>query len=138
MGNLSITTTEVQPGSGVNIPTAVAGATIVAGDLIYLDASDSSKAKLADADLSAAAAVIAGIAVGDAVSGQILPYQTEGTVTVGATAAPTKGVPYVLSGDPGKIALVGDLASLDNVSIFGVGSSSSAILIGINNTGIIV
>jgi predicted transcriptional regulator len=133
MADLSITTSEVQPGTA-STPTLVAGEAIDAGEVIYKKAADG-EAYLADADAEASAEAI-GIAVCSAAAGQKVAYQKTGTVTIGSSASVAQGQVYVVSGTAGKIAPEGDLATDDYVTILGVGNDADGIDLDINATGI--
>lgn len=136
MADLSITATSVVAGVNAAKTTGIAGATITAGQLVYLDASDG-RYKLADANGSGTAIKeVQGVALHGAASGQPLTIQRQGTVTIGATVA--VGTIYALSATAGGIAPVADLASGHVVSIVGVGASASAILLGIFNSAVAV
>ena len=101
MADLTITVANVAKGTGASTTNGTAGATITAGQVVYLDSADS-RYKLADTD-SATAAVRApvGIALHAALSGQPLQILTGGLITIGATTV--VGVPYYLSGTAGGI-----------------------------------
>jgi hypothetical protein len=87
MADISITAASVVPSTNAVKRTGTAGATITAGQLVYKDASDSNKIKLADNDASAAATVV-GIALNGASSGQPITYaETDPELTIGATVA---------------------------------------------------
>ena len=122
MANLSITAASVQVASTVRLSRGVAGATIEAGDVLYIDTSDSNKLKLAIAT-SAAAAVFAGIATHAALSGQPVQYIPAGAITIGATLA--IGTVYVVSATAGKICPVADLVAGNYLTIIGMPSTTS-------------
>lgn len=124
----SVTTTSTQ------LRDVTAGATITAGQVVYLDASASDVAKLADNDASATTNVVAGIALHGASSGQPLRIITGGTITIGATVA--VGTIYVLSSTAGAICPAADLASGDYTSIIGVATSTTVITLSIKNSGV--
>ena len=133
--DLSITAANVAASSGAQYADGTAGATITAGQAVYLDASANTY-KLADCDATAATAVIAGIALNGASSGQPLKIQTAGTISIGGTV--TVGEIYVLSGTAGGIAPEGDLAQNDRVVIIGVGLTSSTIALRLYNSAVLV
>jgi len=140
MADLSVTVAEVQKPTVGTVDVATAGATITAGQPIYLDANDSNKAKPAAAT-SIALANVKGIALHAALSGQPVEYQKDGTFTVGATAAPAVGTIYVLSGSAGGISPHTDAttpASSEYTTIIGVGATSSTIKLGILASGVAV
>lgn len=125
MADLSITAGSVLAGGGSTKRAGTAGATITAGQVVYLDTSDG-RYKLADAD-SGTAAVRSpfGIALNGASAGQPLTVCTRGAVTIGATV--TAGTTYYLSPNPGGIAPLADLLSGDYPTIVGIATSTSVI-----------
>jgi hypothetical protein len=134
--DLTVTVANVARVSGTTVK-GTAGATITAGQLLYadpaaLDSANQPKLKPADADLSADAARLAGIALHGSLNNQPITYQTDGVVNPGATVV--VGEIYVASGTAGGIAPKADLASADWVSILGIGTSASQITLGINNS----
>ena len=135
MADVTQTPASVVIGVGNVTATGTAGATIVAGDVLYKDLTDSSKLKLTDAD-ALLTAVIAGIAVGGAAANQLVSYQHSGPINPGGTVV--KGTTYVASVTPGNIAPQADLVSGDFVSILGVAISTTEIQLKINNSGIAI
>ena len=88
MADLSITAASVIPSSNAVIAIGTAGATIVAGQTLYIDTADSNKLKLYDSDGSALTSTMAGIALGGAASGQQVRYVTQDPALVlGCTMA---------------------------------------------------
>lgn len=122
MSNLSITAASVQVASTVKLSRGIAGATIAAGDALYIDASDSNKLKLAIATSLAGAAFV-GIATHAALSGQPVQYIPAGAITIGATLV--VGTIYVVSATAGKICPVADLVSGNYLTIIGMPSTTS-------------
>jgi hypothetical protein len=122
MADLTQTAANVVVVSGGERKSGIAGATIEAGNVLYLDATVSTL-KLADAGDTVEKAVVEGIAICDAASGQpIFYFAGTGVINVGATLA--IGQTYVLSSaNPGKIALEEDLGEGDFVTILGVGQT---------------
>lgn len=95
-----------------------AGATITAGQSLYLDTSDG-KWKLFDANSGTAAVrTLQGIALNGASNGQPLDVQTAGTINLGATLS--VGLIYVGSVTPGGIAPSADLATGWYTNVLGV------------------
>ena len=103
MADISVTDTLVIPSSSAQIVKGTAGATITAGQSVYIDTSDANKIKLADADGSSPANTFAGLAITGAAAGQPVYYCTEDTggFTIGATIA--AGDDVWLSDTPGGI-----------------------------------
>ncbi|MGI9159855.1 MAG: hypothetical protein ACR2K1_08900 [Saprospiraceae bacterium] len=125
MTALVITPASVVKSTGAVIANGTAGATITAGQSVYLDASDS-KYKLADAD-SATTAVRAavGLALNGAADGQPLAVQTGGDITLGSIL--TAGTIYVLGDVAGGIMPAADLGSGDRVMLIGVAKSATVL-----------
>lgn len=137
MADLTITASEVQPGTtDATFEYGTAGATITAGQVLYIDTSDSNKLKLADCD-SATAAVrtVAGIALHAALSGQPIKYQTGGSITLGASAAMTVAHVYLASDTAGGIMPSADLEAGDYTSVLGVATAAGVLLLRICNSG---
>jgi len=134
MADLSITAANVAPGTSVSKQEWTAGATITAGEAVYIDSSDSNKAKLAQSDGTSAEAEVKGIALCGASSGQPVVIATNGTMDLGATL--TLGTIYVLSQTAGKIAPTADLASGDYTSVIGVGTAADELTLAITNSGV--
>jgi hypothetical protein len=88
MAAISITAGDVQEGAGATIKEGTAGATITAGQIVYIDTSAGDVLKLADADLSALASTVAGIALNGASSGQKVRYATKAPALVLTTTTP--------------------------------------------------
>lgn len=124
MAALVITPANVVPGAGATYHDTIAGEAIDAGEECYIDTSDASKAKLADANASETTAGEKGVAVNSAAAGQPVRIQTGGTVDgLGAT----QGTIYVLGATPGSIHPAADLASGWYVSVTGVGTAAGGI-----------
>lgn len=134
MTDLVITAANVVAGSGASKRLGTAGATITAGQAVYLD-STTATYKLADNN-SATAAVRApaGIALHGASSGQPLSVHTAGPITIGATV--TAGVAYYLSDTPGGICPVADLASGEYPTILGIATSTTVLDVKIQSAGV--
>lgn len=126
MAALSVTAAEVLADFAGDIYTGIAGGTLTAGMSVYLDASTNT-IKGADADASAAAAAAIGIALHAALAGQPIRVQRSGDITIGATAAMTAGLIYVVGATAGDIAPSADLtaASTWYATVLGVAISAS-------------
>lgn len=106
MAALSITAANVVAGSNAKKTTGVAGASITAGQAVYLDTATGTL-KLTDADgASALIRSCVGIALHAASANQPLTYQYEGLITIGATVA--IGSAYFTSATAGGVAPVAD------------------------------
>lgn len=136
MTDISITAANVAKTATTVIENGFAGATITAGQVVYLDASDSLY-KLADTD-SATAAIRAprGIALNGASNGQPLSIARKGSITLGGTIA--AGVAYYLSGTAGGIAPIADVAAGDYTCILGIATSTALFEINIVGGGAVL
>jgi hypothetical protein len=128
MADLSITAANVAKGTDAVVATGTAGATITAGQTVYLDSSVN-QLKLGDADAQARS-VVRGIALHGASSGQPIDYQTWGNLDLGATL--TVGEIYVQSTTAGGIAPEGDLVSTDYVTVLGIATAADNLRLRIN------
>lgn len=133
MADLTITSANVVKGSGAKVTQGTLGATVTAGQVLYLD-STTGTYKLADCD-SATAAVRspAGIALNGGASGQPVDVLISGPVTIGATV--TGGVAYYLSPTAGGICPVADLMSGDYPTIVGIATSASVLNVKFHESG---
>lgn len=133
MADLTITAANVVPGNGARITNGTAGATITAGQVVYLDPADN-RFKLADCDNASATVRAAfGIAVNGASTGQPVAVQTAGELAFGAILA--AGVSYYLSPNAGGIAPIADIASGDHTVLVGMAGSTSVLVVGIKASG---
>lgn len=109
MTDLSVTAANVLASSSAVVERGTAGATITAGQTLYIDTSDSNKLKLADSDnASATVRNCAGIALNGASAGQEVKYVIEDpSFTPGGTLV--VGTMYVLSDTAGGIMPAADL-----------------------------
>lgn len=138
MAAISITAANVIPSSAATSVTGVAGATITTGQLLYIDTTASNVLKLCDADASALAATVAGIARHGASAGQKITYITrDPALVLGATilagdtlwASPTAG---------GITKTIGDLVSGNYVTSLGVMTSTTVCNFQITAGGLVV
>lgn len=132
--DLTITATSVTPVAGYTPLDCIAGATITAGMPVYLDSSDSYKAKIADANVSAAVAAVVGIATHAATSGQPLRLITAGQLNMGSIL--TLGEEYVLSDTVGLICPRSDLATGHWITRLGHAESASVLNVDIKRTAL--
>lgn len=129
MSDISQTATAVVQGANALTTTGIAGATIAAGDLLYVSSGTLFPA-LNDTALHAA---VVGMALNGGAVTQTITYQTGGRVNPGGTVA--VAVIYGVSVNAGKVAPSADLGSGKFRSIFGYGVSTTLIEIHIVNTG---
>ena len=128
MADLVIVEASIAAAADATIIQGTSGATVLQGQPVYLNSSN--QYVLADTDLSAAAAVVAGISLNSTTSGQPIDLIAGGTLTVGGSGVAV-GTVYVLSGAAGKIAPAVDLANGDFTTVLGIGLTSSTIKVGI-------
>ena len=133
MADISITAANVVPGSDAIRESGTAGATITAGQLVYLDTSDM-KFKLADSNGAAALRVPNGIALNGASNGQPLSVQKGGDITIGGTL--TAGIPYFLSDTPGGLCPLPDVGTGEYSCIVGIAKSTSVLAVNIQPSGV--
>jgi hypothetical protein len=134
MADLTVTATQVLAGTDAQLGYGTAGASITAGQVVYLDPTTSTY-KLFDANDTTANTRAPVIAMNSCSSGQRLTVQTGGSLTIGAGAAPTAGLVYVASATPGGIAPNADVVTGWRVAIIGVATSASAIKLMLGNSG---
>lgn len=127
--------TAVRPTSSTTLSGPVLyGATISAGQSVYLDASDN-KYKLADANASSTTADVKGVAVTPGVDGGYGYVAIGGAIVlVGTTMA--VGETYYVGQTAGTIVPDADLTTNDYVSRIGTASSTTQITLYIRATGI--
>lgn len=133
MADLSITAANVVAGSDAVRESGTAGATVTAGQLVYLDTSDF-RYKLADSNGAAALRVPNGIALHGAANGQPLVIQKGGDITIGGTM--TAGVAYYLSDTAGGLCPVADLGSGEYPCIIGIAKSTTVLTVSIQPSGV--
>ena len=120
----------VTPGSVVKYGTSttsevVSGEAIDAGEIVYLSASDG-KYYLTDSD-DAAKDEASGIALSTAATGQPLVIQVAGEVNPGGTLA--VGETYYVSENPGKLCSHAGAGAGKYITVVGVASSTSKLLL---------
>jgi hypothetical protein len=126
--------TAVRPTSSTVSSLVIYGATISAGQAVYLDAADS-KYKLCDNNLSAAAAAIKGVAMTPGVDTGYGYVATGGSIIlVGTTMA--VGETYYAGATAGEIVPDADLATGNYISRIGTGASTTQLDLTIKATGI--
>jgi hypothetical protein len=133
MADISITAANVVAGSDAVRESGTAGATVTAGQLVYLDTSDM-KYKLADSNGAAALRVPNGIALNGASNGQPLVIQKGGDITIGGTL--TAGIPYFLSDTPGGLCPLPDIGTGEYSCIIGIAKSTSVLAVNIQPSGV--
>lgn len=136
MADITITAANVAASGATVVADCTAGATITAGQVVYLESS-SNTVKLADSD-SATAEVRSpyGIALNGAASGQPVKVLREGLITIGATL--TAGLAYYLSKTAGGICPVADIASGGYATVLGIATSTTVLKVQILESGVAV
>lgn len=107
MADITVSAAGVAKGTNATFVTGVAGATITAGQPVYIDTSASNVIKTA-VNTSSTACVVAGIALHAALTGQPIQYQTAGDLYLTGTTLAV-GTVFVLSAAAGGICPSADL-----------------------------
>lgn len=135
MVDIAITAANVVAGANARIERGTAGATIAAGQVVYLDSATTGKWQLADNNSATAAARVPhGVALNGAALNQPIAVQTEGDVTIGATLV--AGTAYYLSDTPGGVCPLADLLAGEYVVLLGLAKSTSVLSLNIQNSGV--
>jgi hypothetical protein len=130
MADVVVTAANVVKSTGAITETGIAGATITAGQVVYKDATDSNKFKLADCDSATAGVRVAyGIALNGASANQTLTVQMAGDITLGAGL--TAGLVYCLGDVAGAIRPSADNGAGDYTCILGIAKSASVLALSI-------
>ena len=134
MVDLVITAASVVKGTGSSVSQGTAGATVTAGQPVYLDSATGTY-KLSDANSATAAArVVDGIALHASLAGQPLQILTGGPITLGAVL--TVAVAYYLSNNAGGICPVADLTAGSYPTILGFATSATLLTAKLNAAGV--
>ena len=132
MADLTITASAVVPAAGSQTTRVTAGATITAGQVVYMDVNG--VAQLARAN-SATTDDAIGIAVSGSSSGQPLTIVSSGPLSFGSIIS--TGKIYVLSAAAaGGIAPIDDIAIGDYVTRIGYGLNATQIQVDLNTTSV--
>lgn len=135
MADISVTASSVAAANAqTKTRTGTAGATITAGQALYMDADDSNTLKLADNDDTAATAAVVGVSLHAALDGQPITYAYDGDVTFNSVL--TAGAVYCTSSNAGGIAPESDNAASDVVGIIGYATSTTNLRLMIKATGV--
>lgn len=139
MAEATVTPAAVQRIRGTNNDTVTkdvfAGATIVAGQWVYLDTANSNVAKLAQNDGTALEATVEGMALNGAASGQPLQIAIGGPVTMDGLTAKKF---YFASSTAGAMELESDNASTERIVNLGYATAATTFVINIQRTGLTV
>lgn len=126
MADISITAANVARVTGGVTREFNAGATITAGQFVYLDANNAWQLAQCDGTaIQAGSGTRTGVALHGSLSGQPLAVQETGTITIGGTVA--VGTLYCVGAAAGGIAPFEDLVSTNKLSIIGIGVSTTVI-----------
>jgi hypothetical protein len=142
MANLTIAAASVLAGANAAIDRrhVFGGASVNAGQIVYLKTTEPNPNKwfLADNNATAAEARVAiGVALNTAAQDQPLAVLTHGDVTLGAVL--TAGVDYYLSDTPGAICPQADIATAGETFCFlGLARSTSVLAFSIQIPGVTV
>jgi hypothetical protein len=123
--------------TGLNATTRVfiAGEVIESGEVVYQDASDAGKVKLADADTDAASRAV-GIALCESYGNQPVVVATSGQLVYTGGSPFTQGLVYCVSTNAGAMCPEADIGSGDYKTVLGVARSSGVFDLNINATGV--
>jgi len=132
MTDLVVTAANVIKGADAMIEHGTAGATITAGQPVYLDET-TGKFLLSDNNATGKKTV-RGIALNGAAANQPLTIQRKGDITIGGTL--TAGSRYYLSDTAGGIIPEADLASGMDVVQLGLAKSASVLVLDVQTPGV--
>lgn len=136
MADLSVTAASVLSSSTALTASGIAGATITAGQPLYIDTANSNVLKLADSNSTLLVSTVAGIALHGAATGQPVKYAYEdSTFTPGATLA--VGQTYVVSSTAGGIAPLVDLVTGDFPNVLFIAKSTTTAVLRIVRGGVV-
>lgn len=135
MTDLVITPANVKAGSNVSREDGIAGATILAGQVVYLNAT-TGKYGLADNNAPTPPEIKTprGIALNGASLDQPIAVHKAGDITIGATLV--AGTEYYLGDTPGGICPRADLIATETVTILGLAVSTTVLRVNIQMSGV--
>lgn len=135
MADLTITAANVVAGNNAMTEHGRAGATITAGQVVYLDGT-TGKYLLADSNSATASArKPRGIALHNASNNQPLTILTGGDITIGATVDP-EASGYYLSDTPGGICPHADIGDGEYIVQVGLAKSATVLAVRFIETGV--
>jgi len=135
MADITITAANVVAGSGAVTAFGTSGATVTAGQVLYLD-SATGTLKLADCDGASGLRSPIGIALNGASAGQPLAYLRSGLITIGATLV--AGTTYYLSPVAGGICPVADVLAGDYPVIVGIATTTAILDVKFHEAGVAI
>lgn len=125
MADYSITAASVRAGTAATVRAGTAGATITAGQPVYIDSAASNQIKPARANADTTSRAV-GIALNGAASGQPVDYiSKDDDFTVGAASMAIGDILIVSAGAAGGIAPASDATTGTYVTILGVAKSTT-------------
>ena len=134
MSDISITAANVKKRDNTIIKHGIAGATLVAANVLYQEAS-TKKMKLGDNDSGTAEVrAVAGLALHASLDDQPIAYAVGGEIDVGAVL--TAGVDYYLSGTPGAICPRADVTTGDDPIRVGIARTTSILTLDFADPGV--
>ena len=125
----------VVPGNLKDVRTGQAAVAITGGETLYRDTTNGNKLTLADADAEASAQAV-GIAVGDAGINELVSYAVTGNTITQAGTTFTVGAAYFLGPTAGGISPESDVLSGDFKTYLGVATTTSALRVHIDISGV--
>ncbi len=134
MADISVTVASVLAAASALVEHgAKAGVALTQGQVVYKDSADG-KLKLSDNDGGTALENAYGITLNAAAANQPVSVAKRGPVTFNGVL--TAGTVYAVSGTPGGICPLADVASGDDVIILGAALSTTVLDLQINDTGV--
>lgn len=134
MADLTITTTAVLPGTNAILDSGIAGETIAAGKVVFLNTT-TNRIMLSDNN-GTGTRTVTGIALNAASTGQPVDYQKGGDITIGATLV--AGTDYWLSGTPGGLAPRADIVTGMDPVLVGIAKTTTVLTIAIVDVGVTI
>jgi hypothetical protein len=134
MANLTITAANLRPLSATT-QTVLSGAALSIGQAVYVDDADG-KAKLSDANVTAAAKVLGLVIAATSATDQKTLVVTGGDVTLGATLV--AGTNYYLSATAGAICPEADLTTGDRKIRIGWAKTTATLVLDIEDTAVVL
>ena len=131
MADLSVTAANVQSVPGATIKTGSAGASITAGEPVFIDSTDSLTKPAANT--GDAASRVEGIALHAAETGQPIKYIAAGDIDMGAVL--TVGELYILAG-AGAVSPAGDAITGDWITYLGIATAADNLKLNIQASGV--
>jgi len=134
MADLVVVVEDVLASTGAATDTGVAGQDLLSGQAVYLDSATGTIKKAVDTSAAAAAAI--GITLHAAYADQPIAYIKAGGITLGCATA--VGAVYGVTDTAGGISLISERAAGDYITILGIGSSITEIVLRINASGVAI